>query len=91
MTKLANYSTTVTAMKSIGEIQEILVAHGAKQILLDYNEAEPVGLSFIITTPYGDVSFTLPANSNKVRAVLNKQRVRTSVSKDLASRVACAY
>lgn len=88
MGKIANYSTTVTALKSIGEIQGILVAHGAKHILMDYNGGEPVGLSFIVGTPYGDTPFRLPANIERVQGVLNKQRVRTSVSRDSASRVA---
>jgi len=88
MGKIANYSTTVTTLKSIGEIQGILVAHGAKHILIDYDNGEPVGLAFIIATPYGDTPFRLPASIDKVQAVLNKQRVRTQVSRELASRVA---
>ncbi len=88
MAKIANYSTTVTARRSIEEIQNILVAHGAKHILTDYDNNEPVGLAFIIATAYGDTPFRLPANINKVRAVLDKQRVRSQVSRDLASRVA---
>mgnify|MGYP001580242262 CR=1 FL=1 len=88
MTRIANYSTTVTALKSIGEIQGILVAHGAKHILMDYNDGEPIGLSFIVETPYGNTPFKLPANIDRVQAVLNKERVRTTVGKELASRVA---
>lgn len=88
MNKIANYSTTVAALNSIGEIQGILVAHGAKSILMDYNGGEPIGLSFVIETPYGDTPFRLPANIDRVQGVLNKQRVRMSVSRDLASRVA---
>lgn len=88
MSPIANYSTTVTAMKSIGEIQGMLVAHGAKHILMDYEHGAAVGLAFIVATPYGEVPFRLPANIEKVRAVLNKQRVRTKVDDDMASRVA---
>jgi len=88
MCPIANYSTTVTARKSIGEIQGMLVAHGAKCILTDYDEGKPVGLAFIVATPYGEVPFRLPANIDRVQAVLNKQRVRTEVSVELASRVA---
>lgn len=88
MAKIANYSTTVTAMKSIGEIQGILVAHGAKHILIDYDQGEPIGVAFITATPYGDTPFRLPANINKVQAVLNKQRVRSQVGREFASRVA---
>jgi len=73
VTKIANYTTTVAALKSIGEIQGILVAHGATHILMDYQDNQPVGLAFIITTPYGDTPFRLPANMGKVEAVLLKQ------------------
>lgn len=85
---IANYSTTVTALKSIGEIQSILVAHGAKHILMDYENKEPVGLSFIVDTAFGETPFKLPANIERVNAVLNKQRVRTNVARDMAVRVA---
>lgn len=87
---IANYSTTVTPMKSIGEIQGMLVAHGAEQILMDFdNETkEPTGLSFMIQTQFGIMPFKLPANTDRVWAVLNKQRVRTNVPRDMACRVA---
>ena len=88
MSPIANYTTEVTALKSIGEIQGILVGHGAKHILIDYEKEEPVGLAFIITTPYGDTAFRLPANINKVQAVLTRQRVRTQVTREKAARVA---
>lgn len=88
MTKIANYSTTVPALKSIGEIQGNLVAHGAEKILMEYVDGEPVGLSFIVQTPYGETAFKLPANIDRVQAVLNKQRVRTTVPRDMAVRVA---
>ncbi len=88
MAKIANYSTTVTAMKSIGEIQGILVAHGAKHILMDYDHGEPTGVAFIAATSHGDIPFRLPANIDKVQAVLNKQRVRSQVDREFASRVA---
>ena len=85
---IANYSTTVTASKSIEEIQRMLVAHGAKSILLDYANGEPTGLAFIVNTQFGEMAFKLPANIDRVQAVLNKQRVRSKTSKDMSSRVA---
>lgn len=78
MTKIANYSTTVTALKSIGEIQGILVGHGAKHILMDYDNGEPIGLSFIVGTPYGDTPFRLPANIDRVNNLLQKQLVSSN-------------
>lgn len=88
MSRIANYTTEVTASKSIGEIQGILVGHGAKHILIDYEKEEPVGLAFIVSTPYGDTGFRLPANINKVQAVLTRQRVRTQVTREKGARVA---
>jgi hypothetical protein len=85
---IANYSTTVTALKSIGEIQGILVSRGAEHILMDYKDGEPIGLSFIVKTQFGETPFRLPANIERVQAVLNKQRVRTRVERDMAARVA---
>jgi len=85
---IANYTTTVTALKSIGEIQGILVGHGAKHILIDYEDEEPVGLAFMIATPYGDAGFKLPANIDAVQKVLDKQRVRSRVDRQMATRVA---
>lgn len=86
---IANYSTTVPAIKSIGEIQGILVAHGVKALMMTLDDNKEVqGLSFIFTTQFGDVPFRLPANIDKVEKVLNNQRVRTSVSREMASRVA---
>lgn len=73
MSPIANYTTTISAMKSVGEIQGMLVAHGAKHILIDYDGVEPVGLAFLITTPYGDTPFLLPANMDRVQTVLSRQ------------------
>ncbi len=88
MNRIANYSTTVTAMKSVGEIQGILVSHGAKAIMINYTDnGEPESLSFIIPTQFGDMPFRLPANIQKVWNVLNKQRIRTNVPRDMAVRV----
>jgi hypothetical protein len=75
-------------MKSIGEIQGILVSHGAEHILMDYKNGEPVGLSFMVNTQFGVMPFKLPANIERVHAVLNKQRIRTNVPRDMAVRVA---
>jgi len=86
---IANYSTTVTAMKSLGEIQGMLVSHGAKAIMTNFtNCGEPESLAFIVTTQFGDVPYKLPANVERVQAVLNRQRIRKEIPRDMAVRVA---
>jgi len=72
---LANYTTEVSAKKSMDEIQGMLTAHGARKILTEYDGAgEPQALSFIIATPKGDLPSTLPSNIARVEAVLIAQR-----------------
>lgn len=88
MHKIANYTTAVTALKSTREIQEILVTHGAKRILMDYDDSGPIALSFTINTPFGETPFKLPANIDRIQAVLTKQHIRANVTRDLATRVA---
>lgn len=88
MSPIANYTTRVTAKQSIKEIQDMLVAHGARQILMDYDQGKPVGLAFVVATAYGTMPFRVPANIDRVKAILTKQRVRVEVNEELASRVA---
>jgi len=73
MSPIANYSTSVAALKSIGEITGMLVAHGATHILTDYDDGgQPVGLAFLIVTPYGETPFRLPANVERVEVLLKQ-------------------
>ncbi len=72
---IANYTTEVSASKSVMEIQGMLVAHKAKQILIEYmGDGEPEALSFIISVSGSDIPFVLPANIARVEAILIKQR-----------------
>jgi len=71
---IANYSTSVEAIKSVGEIQGMLVAHGARSILMNYNDDGIVeSLSFVIRTPHGDMPIRLPVDAGAVLKVLEKQ------------------
>ena len=71
---IANYTTSVEAIKTVGEIQGILVAHGARSILMNYDENGSVeSLSFIVKTPYGDMPIRLPVNPRAVLKVLEEQ------------------
>jgi hypothetical protein len=73
---IANYTTSVPAIKSVGEIQGILVAHGAKSILINYADNGVVeSLSFIVKTPYGDMPIRLPTDAKAVLRVMEEQRV----------------
>ncbi|MBA7582604.1 hypothetical protein ES708_24536 [subsurface metagenome] len=71
---LLNYTTTIEAVKTAGEIQGILAAHGAKSILTDYAEDGTVeAIAFKIRTPQGDIGIRLPINPGAVLKVLTSQ------------------
>jgi hypothetical protein len=74
---LKNYTTTVSAIKTIGEIQEKLVEHGASSIMVNYNlNKEPESLSFQIKASHGMLSFRLPANITKVEKIMIGRRAK---------------
>ena len=71
---IANYTTSVDALKSVGEIQGILVGHGARAIMINYAKDKTIeSLSFIVETRHGDIPFRLPVNANAVLKVLEEQ------------------
>ena len=74
---IKNYSTTISAVQTVGEIQGILAAHGAKSVMMNYDERrEPCAVMFIAETPLGDRLFKLPANIEAFQAVLQRQKVK---------------
>ena len=69
---LKNYTTQVPAMKSIGQIQGNLVAHGARAIMINYGpDKEPESMSFIVVSPQGEIPFRLPAKVAAVTTLLS--------------------
>jgi len=86
---LKNYSTEISAMKSISEIQANLVLHGASSIMVNYGpDREPESLSFIIPTNQGNIPFRLPANVKAVQTLLEKQKAKDRNRPGQATRVA---
>lgn len=84
---LLNYTTKVNVFATLGEIQGILVKHGAKKIVQDYDDDGSVtALTFGIDTPAGVRGIRLPANVDAVHAVLTKQKVKCD--REQAERVA---
>lgn len=74
MSPLLNYTTQIEAIKTVGEIQGILAAHGAKSILTDYdNDGHIEALAFKVLTPQGDVAIRLPIAPDAVLKVLTQQ------------------
>lgn len=79
---LLNYRTTVPVSRTIGEIHQILVKAGAKQIASEYgDDGTPVGVAFATLTPMGLRSFRLPVEASKVLAVLRRDSRVASTAK----------
>lgn len=74
---IKNYTTKVSAAKTVGEIQEILAKHGACRVMLDFGEGGRVlGVTFAIPDVGG---FRLPARTESVRRVMNEQGIKCDV------------
>ena len=89
---MLNYTTTIDALKTVGEIEYILIKHGARSILKDISDDGKVkALSFVVTTAYGQMPIRLPVDVPPVLAVLTKEKKQNSKVKatpEQAERVA---
>ncbi len=69
---LLNYSTTVKATKTIGEVTQILVRAGARQIMTEFDDkGNARGLSFSAPTIEGLRAFSLPVDAEPVLTILS--------------------
>ena len=79
--RLLNYTTSVAAEKSVAEIQAKLARAGAHQVLHEYDpEGVIAAVAFRIKTEFGDMAFRMPADIDKVHAVLKRQFPRGKYS-----------
>lgn len=71
---LLNYTTSIAAEKTVGEIYMLLSRGKAQSIMSEYDGAGNVtAISFRTNTEFGLVAFRLPANVRAAAAVMNKQ------------------
>lgn len=76
---IKNYTSNVEVYQSLGEIQGALASHGARKIMVDYDErGQPDGVAFAIQAPDGPRGFRLPANVDGVRAAFARQKVKAA-------------
>ena len=74
---LLNYTTKVNAQKTVTEVMGLLVAKGADEISIVYDDnQQPAGLKWSVLSPrLGRVAFALPCNTDAVFVKLTEQRV----------------
>lgn len=90
---LLNYTTTIDAYKTVSEIERILVMHGAKSIMKQYEGEEITSLSFLINMEGRDIPIKLPVRIDEVNLVLTEQKkahpkAGIKATRDQANRVA---
>jgi hypothetical protein len=87
---IKNYTTTVPANRSISEIQDALVKHGATGMLYKYEQGTGriEALQFLLRIKNQDVAFSLPVHWRKFQRVLELQQVRRWDEEEYVYRVA---
>ena len=74
---IKNYTTKVPAVQTVGEIQGILAAHGARKVMMDYAENGKVtAVTFALDCCGSLHGFRLEARPDGVKAVMAKERTR---------------
>lgn len=74
---IKNYTTKVPAAQTVGEIQGILAAHGARKVMMDYGDDGKVEcVTFALDVGGVMQGFRLEARPEGVLAVMDKDRVK---------------
>lgn len=86
---IANRTTKVSASRTIAEITDILVRHGASSVNISYERCEPAALRFDISRAEYSMTFLLPCDWRKTAAAMDRDRGRRKrVDPEQAKRVA---
>lgn len=78
-----NYTTSVPVARTVGEVQQLLVDHGAGAIVVRYTDRTPVGVSFTLPGPGGELAFTLPVDVDAVHRLLNSAAAAEDIRRRL--------
>ena len=75
---IKNYTITVPTNRSIAEIQDALIKHGATGMLYKYEQGTGriEALQFLLRIKNQDVAFSLPVRWRTFQRVLELQQVR---------------
>ena len=74
---LLNYTTKVNAQKTVTEVMGLLVAKGANEVSIVYDDnQQPASLKWTVQSPrLGRIGFALPCNIDAVFVKLTEQRI----------------
>jgi hypothetical protein len=65
-----NYTTRIAARRTVQECMTILADAGADAVAAQYQDKQPVGLSFRLSTPAGPRDFAMPVNIDGVHKMI---------------------
>lgn len=87
---ILNYTTSVSAEKTMAEITRILRRVKASSVLTEFNEYGPARISFRVETEFGLMTFRLPAETERIYKLIQRDpRVPRSLKTlEQASKVA---
>ena len=74
---ILNYTTTIAAHRTVGEIQTLLAKKGARSISVGYDDTgQPTALAFELRTPAGTAAYRLPCRAEAVERLLRTEAPR---------------
>jgi hypothetical protein len=85
---LLNYTTKIPAETTVTQIQQILVKHGATDILTHYANGKVHSLSFKVKIAQGPLAITLPVDVEATQRVLRRTAPRAYWDETRARNVA---
>lgn len=90
---ILNYTTTVSAIKTISEIEEELINHHVKSIMKEIDNGKIAGLSFLLETDNGAVPVRMPVRIREFMEVMKMEKKahpksNIKVTEEQAERVA---
>jgi len=74
---LLNYTTTIDAEQTIGEIQKVLSKYGVMAMMTEYDDAQVSAVSFKMEVDGKPMGFKMPCNWRAVRKIFNEQGITT--------------
>lgn len=90
---ILNYTTSIDPHRTVGEIQKMLAAAGARGVGIEYDQGgDPIAVAFQLNVS-GPLGYRLPCRTDKVLIVLQRQHKagkieRRYTTKEHAQRVA---
>ena len=85
---ILNYTTSVPAMRTIGQVQGKLAEHGAKAVMMNYEQGRVSSLAFQVDGPAGPLSIKLPVDLKATLRVMERDGLQQRyLTEDHAYRV----